>query len=535
MSAAATVVHHHHVVRDDLSDMHQASPGPSARENGLDASAMSESVAADITQFWSEQPLTAENVQNMAARTIQNAAFPRLIANRTRLKRVSLLERVTLELRLQRGFRLLGLCAMLFAFGIYASIIESQSDARIGLLKTYKSLFFLDDSLADIKTQDSLLEYFRTVSQQSRLLQPASSVYFNEDERAGTVKVFPNMRSFVKPDFVAMLSLKPRVDSPSFSMVAWIKLSPRQSANVLRKPLGKLPNEKGLSCWGWSVGYPHDRFDYGAHDFRGGYNEKHLQESVASNRSSRADDGKLHHVAVVVTQKEISFWLDAELQSKVALPRPVTDCTGIQLQIGDVNVQSLGEIVFFPRALDETGLKEMLFAGFTLHHIASGRLPYEPEQTPTDIMISRTDSAFADAQGEREAAALNLAVENVVSRATVQATKTTTTPAAPKTLTVAEKAGCTSVKAFQTKDASTGAVTADDTSCYIIDDWTGASQVDSLNGNKNYYNLLPPSVRPAGAGPKDALYTDQFVAKKYTRYDAAAFPSWCGQSATFST
>ena len=90
---------------------------------------MSESVAADITQFWSEQPLTAENVQNMAARTIQNAAFPRLIANRTRLKRVSLLERVTLELRLQRGFRLLGLCAMLFAFGIYASIIESQSDA----------------------------------------------------------------------------------------------------------------------------------------------------------------------------------------------------------------------------------------------------------------------------------------------------------------------------------------------------------------------------------------------------------------------
>ena len=50
-----------------------------------------------------------------------------------------------------------------------------------GLLNTYKSLFSLDDSLAEIQTRDSLFDYLREVSKQARLIQPLSSEYFVED------------------------------------------------------------------------------------------------------------------------------------------------------------------------------------------------------------------------------------------------------------------------------------------------------------------------------------------------------------------
>ena len=49
------------------------------------------------------------------AQVIQHAAIPRLIADKTVLRRIALLERVTLELELQRGLRLLVLCLCMFA------------------------------------------------------------------------------------------------------------------------------------------------------------------------------------------------------------------------------------------------------------------------------------------------------------------------------------------------------------------------------------------------------------------------------------
>ena len=49
------------------------------------------------------------------------------------------------------------------------------------MLQTYKSLFSLDDSLAEIQTRDSLFDYLREVSKQARLIQPLSSEYFVED------------------------------------------------------------------------------------------------------------------------------------------------------------------------------------------------------------------------------------------------------------------------------------------------------------------------------------------------------------------
>jgi hypothetical protein len=56
------------------------------------------------------------------------------------------------------------------------------------MLQTYKSLFSLDDSMAEIKTREDVFDYLRKVSEQARLIQPLSSAYFLEE--TGALKVF---------------------------------------------------------------------------------------------------------------------------------------------------------------------------------------------------------------------------------------------------------------------------------------------------------------------------------------------------------
>ena len=64
-----------------------------------------------------------------------------------------------------------------------------------------------------------------------------------------------------------------------------------------------------------------------------GREEHHVQESVVSNSSS-ATDGEIHMVAIVVTREAIEFWVDGENKFVAPLARPVTDCTGLALEIG---------------------------------------------------------------------------------------------------------------------------------------------------------------------------------------------------------
>ena len=99
------------------------------------------------------------------------------------------------------------------------------------------------------------------------------------------------------------------------------------------------------------------------------------QESAQGNGSAVAD-GILHSVAVVVTQSNVTFYMDGYLQSSAILERPVTDCHGKALEIGDSNIPSLGELTFFARALTEVEMREIMFAGFTLqvfptHHLTN--------------------------------------------------------------------------------------------------------------------------------------------------------------------
>ena len=357
--------------------------------------------ARDVVDLWTSAAGGVDSRQE-AARKIQLAALPRLIANRTTLNRAGLLARLELEVRLQRGLRLLLLCVALFCVVIYLNVLSSQSSVQLGLLNTFATLFRLDDSIADITTANDLLEYLRMVMTQSRELLPLSSHYFVEQE--GEIKVFQGLQSFEVPSFVELPSLKPRVDSEAFSILAWVQLEPGSiGANILRKPLGKAPNEKHLSCWGWFVGVEsNDSFAFGAHDFAGSVHAEAANEETVVSDTASAADGKLHNVGLVVTQTNISFWKDAELQSVRSIDRPVTDCSGRGLQIGDADVPLLGEVTFFPRALDMNSMREILYAGYTLQAIAAGKVPTVVDERASERASERVRERESERESQRE-------------------------------------------------------------------------------------------------------------------------------------
>jgi hypothetical protein len=55
---------------------------------------------------------------------------------------------------------------------------------------------------------------------------------------------------------------------------------------------------------------------------------------VSDAASSIVSDGNMHMVALVANQTSLSFYTDANLQSEMALDRPITDCTGRALVVG---------------------------------------------------------------------------------------------------------------------------------------------------------------------------------------------------------
>ena len=133
---------------------------------------------------------------------------------------------------------------------------------------------------------------------------------------------------------VEVAGLEARVDSQAWSLMAWIQLPVGGGANIVRKPLGKEPGLRSLSCWSWFVGRPNNRVEFGAHDFRGDSQTSAMQESVVGNGSA-ISDGRLHSVALIVTPKNVSFFMDARLLSVHSLSRPLTDCSGTALEMGD--------------------------------------------------------------------------------------------------------------------------------------------------------------------------------------------------------
>ena len=123
------------------------------------------------------------------------------------------------------------------------------------------------------------------------------------------------------PKTLEISGLEPRINSPGFSLIAWVKLSPETGGVLIEKLVGSAPESRALPCWQWHVGAPADRFSYGAHDFGG---ETGMFWNVSAGVSKSAD-GKLHMVAVVVNQSSVSFYTDATLNKEVPIVNPVTD------------------------------------------------------------------------------------------------------------------------------------------------------------------------------------------------------------------
>ena len=72
------------------------------------------------------------------------------------------------------------------------------------------------------------------------------------------MKLLKGISKFSDPEIINVLGLEPRIDSPSFSMMAWITLKPGTGANVVRKPLGQVPSERQVEIskpLPFSIGY----------------------------------------------------------------------------------------------------------------------------------------------------------------------------------------------------------------------------------------------------------------------------------------
>ncbi len=237
--------------------------------------------------------------RHKAAISIQNSALKRLVDRGVQLKRSAVLERLKLEAHLMQDMRLLLLCLLMFMLVIASCLAERPGPQRLGLLRTFKQVFYLDDSLSEIKTLKDLQGYMRTVTEQARLLQPLSDYYFKEPE--GEIRVFEGVTGgWTKPLVLNIRDLKPRIDTLEWTLTAWAQLESEGGGYIIRKPLGQTPETRELSCWAWYMGWPQDKFEFGAHDYRGGSDAPSTHETLLAN-GTVADDGTIHFIALVVT------------------------------------------------------------------------------------------------------------------------------------------------------------------------------------------------------------------------------------------
>ena len=100
--------------------------------------------------------------------------------------------------------------------------------------ESFKSLFALNESLADIKTQNGLRDFMVNVSKQSQLLMPLSNEYFSTKE--GQVLIFEGIREFEDFHTMNVRDLNVNVDIREFTITAWVQYETEGGGNIVRKP-----------------------------------------------------------------------------------------------------------------------------------------------------------------------------------------------------------------------------------------------------------------------------------------------------------
>ena len=257
------------------------------------------------------------------------------------------------------------------------------------------------------------------------------------------------------------------------------------------------------------------------------------QVEIKSSNGDVADaaDGKMHLVGLVVTQTDVAFFRDATLIYKHGLPRPVTDCKGENLRIGEEGIPMLGEIAFFPREVSVTEMAEVMFSGFPLQVIATGKLPFVPDTTILDDLRAEQTAAFQENSDIMKNVASTMIIENSYIRSDILDSKTQSVSTEP-VLSVPLSQECQ----ISTKATFTGS--GNPPPCNIIQDDLQL-QSGALSGTTlKYYELFTPSLRGNMSGKPAGDATDVYrfdpKNKQWLNYNVSKFPSFCGQSVSFS-
>ena len=251
------------------------------------------------------------------------------------------------------------------------------------------------------------------VSRQAEQFQPASSFYFvhpaDQKLLRGITSTLGAPRLVIKDP---SLRVAP-VDRPAFSFSLWLDAGGVEG-NIVWKPISPLGVERD-PCWGFSVTENGQgrRFSFGAHDFAIALSSARYH--VVDVPGKFASTG-LHLENYVVSHTLLIMYQDGVEMGRTTLPRPVTDCLGNTVELGDLGLR-IGEVAFFPKPISLFEVKEIFELGMPSYAIALGK-------TPVSVEPSANEVAQLDRERSAEISNRRLAAKNAedVLRAVVLAT-----------------------------------------------------------------------------------------------------------------
>lgn len=342
---------------------------------------------------------------------LQRFAIRRLRLNdQFRVNRKSLIERLNLEKNLHHGIRMTLVYACVFSLLILGSMLTTPS-GTLSVHDTYSRYLQLERS-KDVSTLEDLKQFLKTVSMNTKKLQPSSGLFFNTEAEQ---KIVSGFRSFDAPVKLRLEGLHARVDSPAFSMTAWVKSAPKPGGYILRKPFADAGDASELSCWGWFFGAS-PRLDFGAHDLVSSVRRPITQESVkVPNWPWRTG---WHLQTLVVTQDSAAFFQDDMLVTTVTLPRPMTDCVRETLEMGTDGME-VGDLTFYVGELSAANVQEIFSQGMTLHNIVTGSSFFKASATPVELLRAAAERQHTVSEESRLQQQHLTEEEHVLTRASV--------------------------------------------------------------------------------------------------------------------
>lgn len=181
-----------------------------------------------------------------------------------------------------------------------------------------------------------------------------------------------------------------------------------------------------FSCWGWYI----DRLlgqglHFGVHDSFETGDGSSRQVQVGPKAVSGAGPfpaGTRLLLTVIISENEVVFFQNLDRVGRVALPRPVTDCTSDSsggIFVGSAGM-SLGSLRFFPKALTHEDIKELFLYGAQLSDMSTGAQPFRPgaeasgvglAQRSIESKLAVLESRFSERQHQLEVALVIKAVQ----------------------------------------------------------------------------------------------------------------------------